>query len=162
MNRVARLLACFSCACLVASCASTAPVRKLTKRAGDFIKSVREDSSDFYFTIHQYPRPFGITFFTTDSREAIEPSFRITHSEAIRIVRHLAEEGLLDRTSGLPAGRLNSGWWVHVYTKKVGAHWYLGRDQQAVPKRADILGVRSALSRKNRKAWDSFLARVKE
>ncbi len=143
--------------------ASPGPKPALTEKARTFLDSVRKDSSGFHFTVsHWYVKPpVGITLVTGDAMSGALNPVRITHSEAVRVAQYFAEKGLLDRSHGLPAGKLSPGWWVHLTTKKVGAHWYLGRETRTLLERHDILGVRSALSSDTAKAWDDFLQGIR-
>jgi len=136
-----------------------------------FVDSVKADASGFHFMVIYYDSrsSLGIAFLTGEPRPGTRRPQRITRSEAARIAEYSAGKGLLEKSLPTdargrlipPCGRRSPGWYVHLFTDKVGAHWHRWTDKSGLLSWSDILGVRSAMSGKAAKAWDDFLQDIR-
>ena len=146
------------------SCRSTVTATSLSKKAQGFATSVRNDDSSCMVMLHRFHyRPDRrITFFSGTRPNAVLQPIEISRAEMIRMVDWFAAKGLLDKTDGLPCGKV-VGWYLVVTAgKEHRVERFLGIGQLDLLKQPDVLGVRSVLKRKTGKRWDTFVAQVRE
>jgi hypothetical protein len=164
MKRYSTISMTLLLALAVSSCKSVDPTTGLSEKARGFAVSVRNDSANCVVMLHRfhYSPERRITFFSGTQPNVVLQPIEISRAEMIRMVDWFAAKGLLDKTDGLPYGKV-VGWYLVVTAgKEHRVERFLGIGQLDLLKQPDVLGVRSVLKRKTGKRWDTFVAQVQE